>query len=125
MDTLTDKQKRAIPIILANPKHKEAIKESGINKSTFYTWLQDEGFKSEINRQRDEITQHALNTLKDTSTRAVETLTSLLGNDSPTIQLRASLAIIDFTIKAQELDNLEKRLAFIENLVRENKLIRR
>ena len=56
---LTDRQLKVIPIIVTSPTYTEGCKKAKLNRTTFYDWLKQPDFKTELDRQRDEITAEA------------------------------------------------------------------
>ena len=52
---LTTKQAKAIPLLLAAKTYEEGCKSAQVSKATFYSWMQDETFAAEFDRQRTEI----------------------------------------------------------------------
>lgn len=116
-ETLTEKQLRAIPFLLAAPSIEEGCKRARVGKATVYGWLKEEAFREELRRQREEVVRGALETLKANVSKATETLVKLLDSDKEGIQARAAEDIIEFTQKAIELEELERRIAAIENQI--------
>ena len=113
-NSLTDKQLRTITVILETRTYEEAIEKAKISRGTFYDWLKEEPFKAELARQRAEITDEALDTLKGACSEAVNELRSLIKDNSPSIRLRASQAIIDYNFKVKEIEDIEQRVEKIE-----------
>ena len=111
---LTDRQRRVIAFLLDSPSTEEACRRAKINKTTVYEWLKDERFRHELQRQRDTITQHALDTLKSSIGKAAETLVKHLDSEDERISIRAAESIIEFSQKALEHEQLEKRIEALE-----------
>ena len=116
-EQLSDKQLRVIPYLLAAPSIEEGCKQAKIAKATLYEWLKNETFKGEIRRQRQEIVTGALETLKANVTKATEVLVGLLDSQNEGIKYRAAKDIIEFTQKALEFEELERRIAAIEDQI--------
>lgn len=113
-ETLTEKQLRAIPFLLAAPSIEEGCKRAKVSKATVYGWLKEEPFREELRKQREEVVRGALETLKANVGKATETLVKLLDSDKEGIRVRVAEDIIEFTQKAIELEELERRIAAIE-----------
>ena len=111
---LTDRQIKAIPHIVISPTYAEGCKKAKINKTTLYKWLKEPLFKTELDRQRDEIAAEAFGILSQSLTKAVETLVSLLDNTDKRLKRLAAKDVIEFIIKHKENEDLEKRLLAIE-----------
>jgi AcrR family transcriptional regulator len=112
--TLTAKQARVIPYLFGAPSLEEGCKRAGVSKVTVYEWLKQEIFRQELKRQRDELIERALDTLKANVTKATETLVKLLESKSEPIKARAAEDIIEFGQKAIEHEELEKRIEALE-----------
>ena len=111
---LTTRQRKVIAAIIAASSYEDAIQAAGVCRQTFYSYLRQDHFKTELNRQLNELTDGAFTRLKTASGEAVEKLRTLLNSESETVQLRAAQAIVDYVIKARELNEIETRLDAIE-----------
>ncbi len=111
---LTARQLRVIPFLLESPSIEEGCRKAGVAKATFYGWLKEEAFKEALRSQREEVIQGGLETLKANVSRATETLVRLLGSEKEAIQVRAAEDIIEYTQKALEYEELERRVEALE-----------
>ena len=118
---LTDRQLKAIPIIVTSPTYTQACEKAQLNRTTFYEWLKDPQFKAELDRQRDEIASEAFGVLSQSLTKAVETLVSLLDNADDRLKRLTAKDIIDFIIRHKENEELGQRIAAIEANLAERK----
>ncbi len=116
-DALTEKQLRVIPHLLAARTIEEACKQAKVGKATVYEWLKNETFRKELRRHREEIVTGPLETLKANVGKATETLVGLLDSQNEGIKYRAAKDIIEFTQKALEFEDLERRIAAIEDQI--------
>lgn len=121
---LTDRQLRVIPFLLEAPSIEEGCKRAKVSKATVYAWLKEEPFREELRKQREEVVRGALETLKANVGKATEALVKLLDSEKEGIQARAAEDIIEFTQKAVEQEELEKRVAALEELMRERRTSR-
>lgn len=111
---LTARQLKAIPFIVSSPTYTEGMQKAKVNRSTFYKWLKDPEFKTELDRQRDEVAAEAFGILSQSLTKAVETLVALLDNKDDRLKRLTAKDIIDFMIRHKEFEDLDKRLTAIE-----------
>ena len=111
---LTEKQLRAIPFIVSSPTYTEGCKKAKLNRATFYEWLKDPEFKTELDRQRDEVAAEAFGVLSQGLTKAAETLVGLLDNKDNRLKRLAAKDVIDFIIRHKENEDLDERLTAIE-----------
>ena len=112
--SLTDKQLRAIPFLLAAASIEEGCKQAKVGMATVYEWLKNETFRGEIRRQRQEIVTGSLETLKANVGKATETLVGLLDSQSEGIKYRTAKDIIEFTLRTTEDEGLEARIDALE-----------
>lgn len=116
---LTDRQLKAIPHIVSSPTYTEGCKKAKINKTTLYKWLKEPVFKTELDRQRDEVAAEAFGVLSQGLTKAVEALVSLLDNKDNRLKRLAAKDVIDFMIRHKEIEDLDQRLVAIEQRLSE------
>ncbi len=114
-ETLTDRQLRVIPFLLDAPSIEVGCKRAKVAKATLYGGLKEKAFKEELRNQREEVVKGALETLKANVGKATETLVRLLDSEKEAIQARAAEDIIEFTQKALEYEELEKRIGALED----------
>jgi len=111
---LNYRQLKVISAIIGARSYEEAIPVSGVCRQTFYKYLRMDHVKTELDRQLHELTDGAFTRIKTASGEAVEALRALLSSESESIRLRAAQAIVDYVIKARELNEIETRLDEIE-----------
>jgi hypothetical protein len=111
---LTDRQLRVIPYLLTSPSTEEACRRARINKTTVYEWLRNETFREELKRQRDAVIERALDSLKANIVKATKKLVQHLDSKRENISIRAAEDIIEFTQRALEHEELEKRIEALE-----------
>jgi AcrR family transcriptional regulator len=117
---LSGRQLRVLPYFLAAPSIEEGCKRARVSKGAVYEWLKDEFFRAEMKRQRSEIIDRALDSLKANVARATATLVNHLNSDRENISIRAAEDIIEFAQKALEREELKKRIkALEERLIRQ------
>lgn len=117
---LNDRQLKALPFFAASSSVESACKECDISRETFYRWLKEPLFKSELERLRSEIVNEAINCLKISTTKAATTLTNLLDReDCPAVQRAASNDILGHVMRFMELKEIEERLIKIEKQIKD------
>ena len=120
VQSLTEKQIKSIPHIVASSTFEEGCRKARISRNTFYEWLKDPNFKAELQKQRDFVTDEALAVLKANITGAVGNLVGLLSStDSDSLKRHLCNDVIKYTLKTRELEELESRLSALERTVKE------
>ena len=111
---LTDKQLKTIPCILAAKTIEAGCKKANVSKSQYYTWLQEPEFKTELDRQRNELIERAFNVLSSSMSEAAETLRNLLKSKNQHIRRLAAVNILEQTYKLSDRQDILERLEKIE-----------
>lgn len=119
---LSNRQIRLITNFLTCSTIEEACRKSSISKGTYYNWLKDENFRTELKRQRDEVVNEALDRLKFALTKAIEELIKLINSPKPELRRLACKDIVDYTLRSIEIENIEERLNKIEKHVYERRI---
>ena len=57
--TLTDRQTKFLPVLLASPTYTDACQKGRVSRQTLYEWLRQPEFKDELQRQRAELVPSA------------------------------------------------------------------
>lgn len=114
---LSKNQLLMITYILSSSSVDEACKKVKISRTTYYSWLKDNEFKDELKRVRDELIEESLNSLKYSITKATEELIKLADSEREDIKRLACRDIITFGLKAIEVEDIEKRLDKIEEVI--------
>ena len=92
-----------------------AAEQAGVSERTTWRRLQDEGFRRRLDTAREQTVQTAVDTLSRGSTRAARTLVALMSRrQEPRVRLAAARSILQLGMKARELEDLEERIAALE-----------
>jgi hypothetical protein len=116
---LTPIQERAIVALLANSTIKRAAKSIGVDETTLWRWLQDKDFHAAYRTARRESVSQAMARLQQASSEAVNTLREIVkdkGQPAPA-RVSAAKAILEFSIKAVEIEDLAQRVEELESVM--------
>lgn len=117
--SITVKQSRAIPVIIRARSIEAGCAEVGISKTLFYQWLKKPDFAEEYRRHRDVLVNEAMESLKESVGRAVDSLTALLDTDNESLRRALSNDILNHVLKIKEMQEVENRLSKPEQLMEE------
>lgn len=117
---LTSKQILAISHIIGSPSLEEACRRAKISKGTLYTWLKTDIFKNELKRQREEVVNDSLAILKSAIARATEELIKLMDIAKPDLRRLVCKDILDYGLKAIEIEKVEARIDELEDRITKN-----
>lgn len=115
------KQAKTIPHILRAKNVEAGCLDAGISKTLFYQWLKEPEFAREYERQRGVLIDEAMESLKASVGKAVNTLTGLLDSSSESMRRSVSNDILNHIMKMKELQDMEARLRSLERVVLERK----
>jgi len=113
---LTPIQERAIVALLSNANTRIAAKAVGVDEATLWRWLQDKEFHAAYMTIRRESVSLSIARLQQSTMEAVNTLKAIAKDKKAPASSRvmAAKAIIEYSIKAVEIEDLAVRLAEVE-----------
>ena len=110
------KKEEAIAALLTQRNAEEAARAAGISTATLMRWLNLPEFKKAYRKARREAYGQSIARLQQASGAAATTLLKLMvdPNAPPSTRLRAADSVLDHSAHAIELEDLEERLAAVE-----------
>jgi hypothetical protein len=116
---LTPKQTCAIEALLKEPTTAAAAKDAKISETTLWRWLQEPGFAAAYRSARGRLLEGTLTALQSASVKAVETLRNVLEDAAakPGEKVSAARSILEYSLKAREVLEVEERLAYLEKML--------
>ena len=116
IDILTPQQQKACLALLTEPTIAAAASKAGVGERSLYRWLDRDDFAAAYREARRKALGQAIARLQQLSSGAVAVLASIAGNAAlPTgARVAAASKILDTAIKAVELEDLEARIAALE-----------
>jgi len=119
-EKLTRKQEQAIAALMTAPSVTAAAKVAGVGESTLFRWLREPAFTEEYRTARREVVVQATSQLSQASVDAVTMLRGIMADiEAPaSSRVTAAKAVLDYTFRGMELDDLAVRVADLEQAVR-------
>jgi hypothetical protein len=116
---LTPKQEGAIIALLDCGEVKAAAKTAGINEATMWRWLKLPAFQSRYREARRQLVETAIAQLQSDCTVAVRVLREVAEDKQAPASSRVAAAktIIEQSIGAIELMDLEERIEMLEKML--------
>lgn len=111
---LSRKYEAFIAALLTEATIAEAAKKAGISEATALRWLKLPDVTSAYRTARREVVQHALATIQRATSEAVEALRRNLNATTGAVQVSAARALLEYAVRAVELDDLAERVERIE-----------
>jgi len=118
---LNRKMETAIVALLNQPTITLAAEDAGISETTLWRWLQREDFTKAYREARKQAVNQAIAHIQRISGEAVNTLREVMNDGKKeTARVTAARAILELTLKAYEIEDLEERIEALEERMRNN-----
>ncbi len=124
---LSAKQERALVALLDCGEIKQAAETAGVTKVTLWRWLQAPDFQSRYRAARRQLVETAIAQLQSDCTIAARVLREVAEDRQAPASSRvaAARAIIEQSVSAVQLTDLQERLEEVERLLQEQEAKRR
>lgn len=117
-ETLTRRQLHVLPFLINTPTVESAAKQSGVSSKQIFDWLNQPIFRHELEKRKNEGINHAVDRLKLTASKAVDTLIALLDSaQSESVKHRVAVDMLNMTLKFMEFKDVEQRLRKLEETI--------
>jgi len=119
MQRFRGRKEKALEALLEAKTLTEAAERAGIAKSTLWRWLGDPQFQAGFRERRTEITRQIVARLRVAGTRAAAVLQELADDPEAPASARVSAAraILENAFRGFELEDLEARIAGLEQSI--------
>ncbi len=114
---ITAKQEKAAVALASGRTVHDAALATGAADRTVYQWLQSPDFRAAIGEMRDRLLSEAIGKLSEAASAAVVRLRALVDDETATIALRASVAVLDALVKVREFGELSERVAALQEQI--------
>lgn len=110
------KQQQAIAALIQAPSIREAARAVGVSEATLFRWLQVPAFRATYREARRRVVEQAIARLQRASSEAVEVLRAIMTDPEKPSSARVTAArtVLDYALRAVELDNLAARIEALE-----------
>jgi hypothetical protein len=117
------KQEEAISALLTARNVEEAAKSTGVATRTLIRWLQVPEFQAAYRDARRAAFSQSIARLQQASTAAVSTLLKLMVDAGipPSVRARAADSVLNHSVKAAEVEDIQVRLAALERAAESGK----
>lgn len=113
---INEKQKRVLAALMTNRTVESAAKAAGVSSKTVRRYLQDPEFLASYQSAVDGVMERATKQLQGSLTAAIERLGRIVRNDNDSSQahIAAARALLDFTLRFTELNDVLTKLEQLE-----------
>ena len=115
---LSYRREQALSALLACSTVQEAARASRITERTLQRWLADEDFRRDLREAQRAVLADAIGEIQAATLEAVRELRAALKCDHAPTRVKAAIAIIDRALRGREIEELEARLAALEDGLR-------
>jgi hypothetical protein len=116
------KQEQFIAALLSYPTVEAAAKEVGIGDVTAWRWRKDPAFDDQYREATRDAMHQAAARLQGAAREAVDTLRKIQSEgESEAARVSAARTILDMALKAADLEDVQRRLDALEQVVKERK----
>jgi hypothetical protein len=117
-EEFTSEQDAALRALLANNTIEAAARQAGISSRTLRRYMQRPAFAEALRAARRETVRGISKRLQDAAVEAVDTLRAVMKDESaPGPRVTAARCILELSFKAAELEEVEQRIAALEDRV--------
>jgi hypothetical protein len=113
-DHLTARQQRGIIALCHAETVKAAAKQCHVSVYTLHRWLRDAAFQTAYRECRYQVMGEAFATLQKGCTLAVSVLVAAMKDEAASVRLAAAKTVLDLAMKARAIEELEERVAALE-----------
>lgn len=116
------KEDVAILALITEPTIKGAAEKTGIGETTLWRWMQEKDFSEKYKEAKRQAITHATARLRQGMTVGIETLIEMAANKKTPSMARvtAAKALVEYAMKAHEMEDLQDRIERLEELSEEN-----
>lgn len=116
---LSPRQERALQAVVSHPTLKEAALAAGVSDATLWRYMKDPEFERRLREARRVAVGHAAVRLQGATGEAVAVLRELMTRVEapPAARISAARAVIDYSFRAVEMDELRARLRELEEFI--------
>ena len=116
IDSLTERQRRALAALLEAPTAKEAAKRAGVNERTMKKYRAGPTFRAAYKAAQADILEGAVNQSRQNLTGALTALADIAedGQAPPAARVSAARATVELALKLDEQVDIAERLTALE-----------
>lgn len=122
-EKLSPDQVQALAALLTEKDVKSAAAKAGCGETTLHRWLrEDTSFRTALHTAEAELIDAAVRRLVGVAGDAIGVLVTIMNNKraAASVRVRAATVVIEQLVKLRELNNLEQRMAHLEEMLNAN-----
>ena len=108
---LTPRQRKALPIVVSSTSLAQAARDADIHRATLHRWMEDDKFREELVRLREEAAELARSELQELMLHSVGVLADAMQNaPSHDVRVRAARTALSFGMQLNEMKKLNHEI---------------
>jgi DNA-binding MurR/RpiR family transcriptional regulator len=112
---LSPRQLRVLPFLASAPSIAEAARQTQVSYSTLMRWLQEDDFREELDRLRQEAASLAQSQLQGMMLVGLNVIADALKDPNPAVRLRAAYLSVSFALRSNDLREIQESMARLED----------
>ena len=117
ISNLSDRQWAVLPVVASAPSLAQAARISGFSERTLRRWLDDDNFRGELSRLRQESAELARLELQGLMLRSVSILSQAMDDPDKAVRLRAARSAMSFAVRVSETEKLRKDIQDLKGAI--------
>ena len=117
ISSLTERQKAALPYLVAFPNAKRAASAAGIARSTLYLWLEDDSFRQELTRLREASVQLANEEFQSLRVLAAQVFREAMDHENMAYRISAARYVTNTGIRLNDMERLAQDLRGLQDII--------
>lgn len=108
---LSPRQQQVLPFLVSSPTLSQAARDANINRNTLRRWMEDDKFRDELVRLRQEAAELARSELQELMLLSVGVLSDAMQNAaSHDVRVRAARTALSFGMQLNEMKKLQEEV---------------
>ena len=112
---ISQRQRRALPIIAASLSNAQAARDVGVNESTLYRWLENPEFRDELDNLRREASSLAMTEIQSAMLQAVSVVLDATRSENEATRLSAARFLLQLGLRIGEIEKLRHEIRSMED----------
>ena len=114
---LSHRQQAVLPVMASAPSLAQAARKCRFSERTLRRWLDDDDFRGELTRLRQQAAELACLELQGLMLRSVSVLSQAMDDPDKAIRLRAARYAMSFAVRVCETEKLKQDIQDLEDAV--------
>ena len=116
---LTPRQRKALPMVVSSTSLAQAARDADVHRATLHRWMEDDKFREELVRLRQEAVELARSELQELMLVSVAVLADAMENAaSHDVRVRAARTALSFGMQLNEMKKLREEIDTLQDALK-------